>query len=233
MPLYQNASAPSEARTRLRNLIAGKVEAQKSLAEAQTRIDALGAIAEALGPIRAKLSKLDGDDARAFADWSMTPTDPVPVADIATRAQLQAELADAMAQSQAAERAIGGVRADADAKARKVSAIHGELDFAAAIVALEEAADLEVRAKAAMAEFEAARAKVGIFLDVIDRVRLGKQTDAPMWSEYTAAFVDAQQRLLGAFNGPAPNEGEKHDFQSKLETVLRDLREDAGTRLHL
>jgi hypothetical protein len=231
---FTKALPPSPARQRLRELIDTKAEAREALSEAQARKDRLTRITSAVGPARAALSELDGREAREFADWSASPPGtPVPATDSAARAKLQADLDDAQTQADAASRAMNSVQADAGAAARKVAAVDGQLGFAAATVALEEMSDIEAEAKAAITALAAARMKAQVFSAVVDSVRDGKDMTLPGWSEYTALYVDAADRVAGAFRLPNPDEAAESEFRAKALALMSDLRTDAGSRLHL
>jgi hypothetical protein len=230
---YQKALPYSPARERLRDLIAHRKEAAEALAEAQSRVERLARVAQAVGPHRAKLSELDSREAREFADWSASPPgSPMPATDAATRAKLQAELDEATAAAQAADRASAGVNAEAAAAVRKMAAIDSELGFAADTVALEEMADIEDAARDAVAKLAAARMQATVFSGIVDSVRDGKDMNTPGWSEYTTSFVDAADRVAAAFRLPNLDEAAESEFRAKAHALMADLRSDASSRLH-
>jgi hypothetical protein len=157
----------------------------------------------------------------------------VPATDGAARAALVAGLADCQTQADAASRAMNSVQADAGAAARKVAAIDSELGFAAASVAIEEMADIEAEAKAAMTALAAARMKANAFISVVDSVRDGKDMSYPGWVDYTRDFVAASDKVKAGFGWQPPDEAAEAKFTAKCRSLMADLLEDAGSRLHL
>jgi hypothetical protein len=234
MSKFTKALPPSDARVRLRELIAAKKEAREAHADANARIDRLTRITSAVGPARAALSELDGREAREFADWSASPPGtPVPATDGAARAALVAALADCQTQSDAASRAMNSVQADAGAAVRKVAAIDSQIGFAAATVALEEMSDIEAEAKAAMTALAAAKMKANALVAAVDSVRDGKDMTYPGWVEYTRDFVAASDKVMAAFGWQAPAQAAESEFTARCRSLMADLRSDAGSRLHL
>jgi hypothetical protein len=229
---FQKSPPKSEARIHLASLIDARKEAIAKRDAAAARINHLGRPADAVAPLCGRLAALDSQETKAFADWTLDPTKPVPAVDAEGRAALVSEIVAAEAASAAARRAQDALQSEVAAAQLTVSAVESELAFAVHVVALEEADSLEARAKELTAEFDAIRTKVGVFLDALDAVRIGKQSSEAGWAEFTSAYVDAQDRLIAAFNAPAPDEAAKAEFAGKVRAVLGDLREDAGSRLH-
>jgi hypothetical protein len=93
--------------------------------------------------------------------------------------------------------------------------------------------DIEAEAQAAVAKLAAARMKATVFSAVVDAVRDGKDMSYPSWSDYTAHFVDATDRVASALILPNPDEAAESDFRARAQALMSDLRTDAGSRLHL
>jgi hypothetical protein len=233
MPLYQKSIPYSPARERLRDIIAAKAEAVAKRDAAAARIEHLSRSADAVTPLRGKLAALDSSETRAHIDWTLDTTQPMPSVDAEGRAKLVAEIAAAEAATAAARRAQDALQSEVAESQRIVSAVDSSLGFAAADVALEEMADIEAAAKAAVAKFVDARMKAQVFSAVVDSVRDGKDMTTPGWSDYTACFVDATDRVAAAFRLPKPDEAAEAEFRTKAIALMADLRSDAGSRLHL
>jgi hypothetical protein len=215
-------------------MIAARREAQEALAAAQARIDRLTEIGAAVGPARARLSALDGDEASAFADWSLAPPGaPVPIADKETRDRLNAELDAAMAQAAAAERARASVQDEAGQAARNAAAVDAELSYATGYVALEELEDIEQEAKAVMRKMADVRMKAQTLSQVIDSVRAGRNPGSPGFNEFSATYADAVDHLAHGFDLPNPDQAEEDEFRAKAFALMTELRDDAGSRIHI
>jgi hypothetical protein len=99
--------------------------------------------------------------------------------------------------------------------------------------ALEEAADIEREAQAAVAAVSAARMKAVNFAQIAD-VRMGRSdVDAPGRQEFNLAYADAAERLARAFDLPMPDAASESEFVGKTRALMADLRSDASSRLHL
>lgn len=104
------AAPTSEARQRLRVLLAERSEAESAVQSARDAIGRLQGYINAPGPIEADLAALDSTEADQIAKWS-TAGGPFPVLNADRRRALEESLGDARNKASGAQRAIPAVEA--------------------------------------------------------------------------------------------------------------------------
>jgi hypothetical protein len=223
-------SFATEARTSLARLHSARSEAAAEARGAQSRIDRLAELANAVAPIAAKLAVLDANEAEAFAAWARSPASPAPSPDTSARVDLQRELAEAQATADAATRAVPAMRREVDVANAKAAAAAEAVPLAAALVALEELPPMIEAAKAAVATIARVRDRSRVMLNEILSVAEGP-TVRP---EARAAFLETYLPAAAAMNDagaaplPAPSAA---TFRGPVLALLAALNADASAKL--
>jgi hypothetical protein len=132
----------SANRKALIDLNEARAAATAEVATLRERLNRLGELKAAVGPIENELARLDSAEAAALADWSATPDEPAPSPDIVTRDNIMGRLAAARQRIAGAEMASASVEHALGLANTKAGALEREVPVGVASVLLDEAYDL-------------------------------------------------------------------------------------------
>jgi hypothetical protein len=172
---YEPESIPLSAnRQALADLNTSRSEAAAEVEELRARVASLARLRDAVGPIENELSALDSAEAAALAEWSVTPDEPAPEPDVATRDDIAARLQAARQKVHGADAATISVEHVLASANQRAGELERQVPALIAAVLIDEARSL----LPSVIEAVAAVAKVqGRYLS-LRRFLLGRAEDA-------------------------------------------------------